>query len=58
MLVRTDPEAKKQEGITFLLVDMESPGVETRPIKLISGASPFCETFFDRCAGPGQECHL
>lgn len=46
-LVRTDPEAKKQEGITFLLIDMASPGVSVRPILLISGASPFCETFFD-----------
>jgi alkylation response protein AidB-like acyl-CoA dehydrogenase len=46
MLVRTDPQAKKQEGITFILVDMATPGVETRPIKLISGSSPFCETFF------------
>jgi alkylation response protein AidB-like acyl-CoA dehydrogenase len=46
MLVRTDPSAKKQEGITFILVDMETPGVEVRPIKLISGSSPFCETFF------------
>jgi alkylation response protein AidB-like acyl-CoA dehydrogenase len=47
MLVRTDPGArKKQTGITFLLVDMASPGLTTRPIRLISGASPFCETFF------------
>lgn len=45
LLVRTDPDAKKQAGITFILMDMESAGVETRPIKLISGASPFCETF-------------
>lgn len=45
MLVRTDPNAKKQEGITFILMDMASPGVEARPIKLISGSSPFCETF-------------
>ncbi len=44
-LVRTDP-TKKHEGISFLLIDMKTPGVETRPIKLISGASPFCETFF------------
>ena len=43
LLVRTDPVAKQQEGITFILVDMQSAGVETRPIKLISGASPFCE---------------
>jgi alkylation response protein AidB-like acyl-CoA dehydrogenase len=46
-LVRTDPSAKKQLGITFLLIDMQTPGVSTRPIELISGASPFCETFFE-----------
>jgi alkylation response protein AidB-like acyl-CoA dehydrogenase len=44
-LVRTD-NSKKHEGISFLLIDMKSPGVETRPIRLISGSSPFCETFF------------
>ncbi len=45
-LVRTDA-AKKHTGISFVLFDMASPGVTTRPILLISGASPFCETFFD-----------
>ncbi|MEO0982397.1 MAG: acyl-CoA dehydrogenase family protein [Pseudomonadota bacterium] len=44
-LVRTDT-TKKHEGISFILFDMQSEGVETRPIKLISGSSPFCETFF------------
>ncbi len=44
-LVRTD-RTKKHEGISFILFDMESEGVEARPIKLISGSSPFCETFF------------
>jgi alkylation response protein AidB-like acyl-CoA dehydrogenase len=44
-LVRTDT-TKKHEGISFVLFDMTSPGVETRPILLISGSSPFCETFF------------
>jgi alkylation response protein AidB-like acyl-CoA dehydrogenase len=44
-LVRTDPSAKKQAGITFLLFDMETPGVSVKPIPLISGSSPFCETF-------------
>jgi len=44
-LVRTDTSVK-HEGISFVLIDMTSPGVETRPIKLISGSSPFCETFF------------
>ena len=45
-LVRTDPKAKKHEGISFLMIDMRSPGVEVRPILLINGTSPFCETFF------------
>ncbi|WP_324828492.1 acyl-CoA dehydrogenase family protein [Qipengyuania zhejiangensis] len=45
-LVRTD-KANKYQGITFMLYDMESEGVSTKPIKLISGNSPFCETFFD-----------
>ena len=45
-IFRTDTTVKKQEGITFLLLDMNQPGVEVRPIKLISGSSPFCETFF------------
>jgi alkylation response protein AidB-like acyl-CoA dehydrogenase len=44
-LVRTDP-TRKHDGISFLLIDMRSPGVEVRPIRLISGRSPFCETFF------------
>jgi alkylation response protein AidB-like acyl-CoA dehydrogenase len=44
LLVRTNTE-KKHAGITFLLMDMESPGVSVKPIKLISGASPFTETF-------------
>ena len=46
-LVRTDPAAPKHLGISFLLFDMASPGVSTSPIKLISGYSPFCQTFFD-----------
>jgi alkylation response protein AidB-like acyl-CoA dehydrogenase len=44
-LVRTDT-TKKHEGISFLLIDMRSPGVEARPILLINGTTPFCETFF------------
>ncbi|HAV37802.1 MAG TPA: acyl-CoA dehydrogenase, partial [Massilia sp.] len=46
-LVRTDFTASKHNGISFVLFDMDSPGVSTRPITLISGKSPFCETFFD-----------
>jgi alkylation response protein AidB-like acyl-CoA dehydrogenase len=51
-LVRTDPNAKKQRGISFVLVDMETPGVSTRRIQLISGASPFCEVFLDAVRAP------
>ncbi|HWF00367.1 MAG TPA: acyl-CoA dehydrogenase family protein [Caulobacteraceae bacterium] len=52
-LVRTDP-ARKHEGISFVLIDMRTPGVETRPIKLISGTSPFCETFFSDVKVPKE----
>lgn len=51
-LVRTNTAVKKQVGITFLLVDMQSPGITTRPITLISGASPFCEVFFEAVRVP------
>ncbi|MBR9843593.1 MAG: acyl-CoA dehydrogenase [Rhodobacteraceae bacterium] len=51
-LVRTEPDAPKHKGISFLLFDMASEGVSTKPIKLISGASPFCETFFDAVKVP------
>jgi len=46
-LVRTDFEAPKHDGISFLLFSMDQPGVTVRPIRLISGISPFCECFFD-----------
>jgi acyl-CoA dehydrogenase len=46
-LVRTDFEARKHEGISFVLFDMATEGVSTRPIRLISGKSPFTETFFE-----------
>jgi acyl-CoA dehydrogenase len=51
-LVRTDPAAPKHLGISFLLFDMESEGVSTSPIQLISGYSPFCQTFFDNVRVP------
>ena len=51
-LVRTDTEVKQQAGITFVLIDMETPGVSVRPIKLISGKSPFCETHFENVRVP------
>lgn len=51
-LVRTDTQAPKHEGISFLLFDMASEGVSVSPIQLISGASPFCQTFFDNVKVP------
>ena len=51
-LVRTDSSSSKHTGISFLLIDMASEGVSTRPIKLISGKSPFCETFLDSVKVP------
>ena len=53
-LVRTD-KTNVYQGISFLLFDMTTPGVTTKPIKLISGASPFCETFFDNVKVPKSQ---
>lgn len=53
-LVRTDFAARKHTGISFVLFDMATPGVSTKPITLISGKSPFCETFFDNVRVPKQ----
>ncbi len=46
-LVRTDSSAAKRDGISFVMLPMDQAGVETKPIRLIAGASPFCETFFN-----------
>jgi len=51
-LVRTDKQAPKHEGISFLLFSMDSPGVTTVPIVLLNGQSPFCQTFFDNVQVP------
>ena len=53
--MRTNPQAPKHDGISFLLIDMRQAGVETRPIQLISGASPFCETFFTDAVAPKDD---
>lgn len=55
MLARTDPDAPKQQGISLLVVDMKSPGVEARPIDLISGKSSFCQVFFDNVKVPKRQ---
>ncbi|WND01717.1 acyl-CoA dehydrogenase family protein [Temperatibacter marinus] len=54
-LVRTGPQEPKHTGISFILFDMTSEGVSTKPIKLISGKSPFCETFFDDVRVPRSQ---
>ena len=51
-LVRTDPEASKHDGISFILFDMRTEGITVKPILLISGKSPFCETFLDNVRVP------
>jgi alkylation response protein AidB-like acyl-CoA dehydrogenase len=53
-LVRTDPDAPQRDGIGFLLIDMDSPGISTAPIQLISGSSPFCETFLENVRVPAK----
>src|SRR6202020_25626 len=54
LLVRTDKQAKKQEGITFLLVPMDSPGITVRPITNLDMEDEFCETFFDNVRVPKE----
>lgn len=53
-LVRTDKEAKKQSGISFLLIDLATPGITIRPIKDIVGYEEFCEVFFDNVRVPAE----
>jgi len=52
LLVRTDPNVKKQEGISLLLVDLKSQGITVRPIANMSGEEEFCEVFFDNVRVP------
>jgi alkylation response protein AidB-like acyl-CoA dehydrogenase len=47
LLARTDPERSKHRGLSFLLCPMDQPGVEVRPIRVLSGQTEFCEVFFD-----------
>jgi alkylation response protein AidB-like acyl-CoA dehydrogenase len=54
-LARTDPDAPRHKGISFLLVDMRQPGVEVRPIKMISGESEFNEVFYTDATTPKHE---
>jgi alkylation response protein AidB-like acyl-CoA dehydrogenase len=53
-LVRTDPDAKKQAGITFLLIDLKSPGIEVKPMQTLGHTPAFCDTFFDNVKVPKE----
>ncbi|MEZ5558693.1 MAG: acyl-CoA dehydrogenase family protein [Pseudomonadales bacterium] len=55
ILVRTDPDAPKHDGISFMLLPMDQPGVTVKPIRLISGESPFNETFFDNAIAKRED---
>jgi len=54
-LVRTDASARKQQGISFMLIDMKSPGITVKPIELIGGKSGFCQVFFDNVTTPVRQ---
>lgn len=54
-LVRTDPSAKKQAGISFLLIDLSSPGITIRPIRDIGGQIEFCEVFLENVRVPAED---
>jgi alkylation response protein AidB-like acyl-CoA dehydrogenase len=54
VLARTDPDASKNRGISFLLVPLEQPGIEVRPIKMLNGLSEFNEVFFDDARTPAH----
>ena len=54
MLVRTDKTVKKQAGISFLLVDLKTPGITVRPIRNIAAEREFCEVFFDNVRVPRE----
>ena len=51
-LVRTGTQQSRSAGITYLLVELDSPGITIRPIKDMSGGQHFCEVFFDEVAVP------
>jgi len=54
LLARTEPEAPRHAGISYLLVDLKQPGVTVRPLRQITGGAEFCEVFFDGASTPGD----
>ena len=53
-LLRTEPDAPKHEGISYILIDMEQPGITVRPIMQINGGTEFCEVFLDNVRAPAD----
>ena len=52
--LRLSDKSDKHRGMSFMLIDMDAPGVDVRPIQMISGTNPFCETFFDDIKVPKE----
>jgi len=53
-LIRTEPDAPKHEGISYLLIDLKQPGITIRPLRQMTGGSEFCEVFFDDATTPAD----